>query len=209
MKHKKAYALCMIMTIISFLGFLVENIWLALTRGYINNRNMLLPFLFGYGLSIIVMHFMFGMPQAPCLFAKSLNTGHKIPNILIFFGLVFVCVSVGEFVLGTLVEELFGIIWWDYTRIPLHISRYTSIPTSTGFAFLITLFMGCFFAPLCRLFMRMDDRVLRILACVFMSLMIADFVHSAARMMITHKLMLIWRIDLAGIFLRAPLSMLS
>lgn len=30
--------------LVSFLGFVVEDGWLALTKGYIDNRNMHLPF---------------------------------------------------------------------------------------------------------------------------------------------------------------------
>ena len=41
-------ALCMNIAFISFLGFCVENLWLAITKGYMDNRNMLFPFLFGY-----------------------------------------------------------------------------------------------------------------------------------------------------------------
>ena len=34
------YQLGIMAAVVSFLGFVVENIWLAMTKGYINNRNM-------------------------------------------------------------------------------------------------------------------------------------------------------------------------
>lgn len=46
--------------LISFLGFIVENVWLAATKGYINNRNMNAPFLLGYGLLVISLFFCGG-----------------------------------------------------------------------------------------------------------------------------------------------------
>ena len=47
------YAIGIMTAIVSFLGFVVENIWLAISKGYINNRNMNTPFLLGYGLLIM------------------------------------------------------------------------------------------------------------------------------------------------------------
>lgn len=52
MKYTAA-AYLLTVTIISFLGYCVENIWLAVTQQYINNRNMYLPFLLGYGLTVV------------------------------------------------------------------------------------------------------------------------------------------------------------
>lgn len=42
--------------LVSFLGFVVEDGWLALTKGYIDNRNMHLPFLFGYGIAMVGLY---------------------------------------------------------------------------------------------------------------------------------------------------------
>ncbi len=193
MKRKRACILCMMMSIISFIGFCVENIWMLLSRGYMNNRNMLFPFLFGYGLAVIVMHLMFGTPQEPRLFGLHLTTEHPLINMLIFYGLVAVCISLGELLLGYFVELTTGILWWDYTRIPLHITRYTSIPTSLGFGLLVTLFMRFVFYPFGRLIGRMNDRLLAVLACILMAIMVADFIHSGIYMYRTGQTMLVWR----------------
>ena len=42
-----AYAV--MLTLVSFLGFLIENTWIVLTEGFVDNRNMNAPFLIGYG----------------------------------------------------------------------------------------------------------------------------------------------------------------
>ncbi len=196
MKKKERSALCLLVTVISFLGFWVENIWLSISRGCMNNRNMLLPFLFGYGLSVLVMYRMFGTPRAPRLFGLDLDTRRTVPNLLIYYGMVFVCISLGEILLGTLVEWSTGIVWWDYTRIPLHITKYTSVPTSAGFALLITVFMRFIIKPTAALFMRMNETVLSILAWVFMGLMVADFLHSGLYMFLHGELMRTWRVDI-------------
>lgn len=38
--------------------------------------------------------------------------------------------------------------YWDYSKIPLHFTKYTSVPTSLGFASVITLFMNFAYEPL-------------------------------------------------------------
>lgn len=72
------YQLGIMAAVVSFLGFVVENIWLAMTKGYINNRNMNAPFLLGYGLLILFMYAVFGTPAALRMFAKERCVGNGI-----------------------------------------------------------------------------------------------------------------------------------
>ncbi len=195
MKTAEVFALCLIITIVSFLGFVVENVWLAATKGFMDNRNMCLPFLLGYGLAMVAIYLMFGTPAAPRLFKKKLQIESAFLRALVYLLIVMACVSLGEVVLGTTVEKTCGIIWWDYSRLPLHITRYTSVPTSIGFALLITIFMRYFFEPLYKFFVEMDYKDLRVTACGFMTLMVVDFVHSAVRTYKERSLLQIWRID--------------
>ena len=39
--------------LVSLLGFLTENTWMLIRSGFIDNRNMNLPFLLGYGLAVV------------------------------------------------------------------------------------------------------------------------------------------------------------
>ena len=64
------FELNMMFIFVSFFGFVLENIWLAITKGYIDNRNMNLPFLFGYGLVIIGFYTLIGTPENFILFPK-------------------------------------------------------------------------------------------------------------------------------------------
>ena len=106
-----------------------------------------------------------------------------------------VCVSVGEILLGTLVEKTCHLYWWDYTRLPLHITRYTSIPTSIAFSLLITTFMRLFFQPLMDWFLQMDLDTLRVTSMTFMTLMTVDFLFNAVRIFKEKKLTPIWKIN--------------
>ena len=195
MKTAEIFALCMIITIVSFLGFAVENIWLAITKGFIDNRNMCLPFLIGYGLAIVAIYLMFGTPAELIFFGKKLPVKSAFVRTLIYFLAVMVCVSVGEILLGTLVEKTCHLYWWDYTRLPLHITRYTSIPTSIAFSLLITTFMRLFFQPLMDWFLQMDLDTLRVTSMTFMTLMTVDFLFNAVRIFKEKKLTPIWKIN--------------
>ncbi len=192
----KTAAMCMLMTVVSLIGYVVENTFVAVTGGYIDNRNMFLPFLLGYGISMVVIYMLFGTPSAPRLGKIDLSAKNKLLNIAIYFMLAFSIVSVGECILGSLVEEVTGIIWWDYTDIPLNITKYTSVPTSAAFASMITLFMGCIFMPLYNAFRKMDKKILYPMATVFMVLLVLDFIHSGFVMINTGDIMHIWRINL-------------
>ena len=57
------FELMLAAVVISFVGFAIENTWLLLTKGYMDNRNMTLPFLLGYGILMVDFYLMFGTPS--------------------------------------------------------------------------------------------------------------------------------------------------
>ncbi len=190
----------LIMTaIISFLGFTLENIWLAARKGYMDNRNMFAPFLLGYGFAVMGFYLLLGTPQNPRTYVNTING--EIENnvgirIAAYFTITFVCVSLGEIILGKLIEKTCHIYLWDYTSIPLHITRYTSVPTSIGFTVIITIFMDCFFERIMDAIMRLDPTVSNILGASLMTVMLADFLFNAVRTMKTQSMMTSWRFDI-------------
>ena len=188
-------ALFIIMALASFLGFWVENIWLSFTKGYMDNRNMHLPFLLGYGLTVFAIYFLFGTPEAPKFLGFDLVLENKKFTEVVYFIIVFVCISVGEWMLGTIVEKKCGIIWWDYTKLPLHITKYTSIPTSIAFTFMVIIFMNVFFVPVYNSLMMYKSSVLLIIACILMLAMVIDFMYSAVWMMKKRELLNLWKIN--------------
>lgn len=200
MKSTEIFALFMIIAIVSFLGFIVENVWLAFTKGYMDNRNMNLPFLIGYGIAIILIYFLFGTPTAPVILGKKITIKSVTLKVLIYLALCALCVSIGEILLGTFVEKTCGIYWWDYSRLPLHITKYTSIPTSLAFGALITLFMAEFFTPLFNYFVHMNYRKLKHRAITIMALMTTDFVHNAKKLYRHKEMVPIWKIDTARFY---------
>lgn len=191
-------ALFMVIAVISFLGFVTENIWLSATKGFIDNRNMCLPFLLGYGLAIVAIHALFGTPQALLLAGKKINIRNRIIRKLLYFLLVFLCVCVGEIVLGKLIELTCHFYWWDYSRLPLHITRYTSIPTSTAFSLLIVILMDYIYEPLYAGFLSWEPTRLCLTASILMVLLLTDYIYNTYRMYMDKKMPERWRIDTTG-----------
>lgn len=168
---------------------------MALTKGYIDNRNMCLPFLLGYGLGMIAIYIMFGTPANVRIFGKKLIFRNSFAKKLFYFIVVMICVSVGEIALGTFVEKTCHVVWWDYSKLPMNITRYTTIPTSMAFSTLITIFMQYFFQPLMDGFLRMDYANLRCAATICMMLLFVDFAYNALHIYNAKELTPIWRIS--------------
>lgn len=195
MMIKQVLILIMIAAVASFIGFCVENIFISMKHGFMDNRNMILPLLFGYGLSMIAYYVLFGTPDAPLFFCREISFNTTWESMLYSFIVAFLGVSIGEILLGYATQYSCGIIWWDYTSIPLHITRYTSVPTSAGFAFLIMLFMKYCFPALYSTFSRMNPRALATVSLFFLVAMSLDMINSTIYMFKNHNLQTIWRID--------------
>lgn len=138
----------MMITIMSFLGYCIEDTWMLLRYSYIDNRNMYLPFLLGYGLLMDGLYYIVGTPDN--IFGGSSHPlKYEYPlNCIVYFLICMAVVSVGEIILGTFVEKTGGFEYWNYSTIPLHITKYTSVPTSAGFALIMTVFMRYMYVPL-------------------------------------------------------------
>lgn len=188
------YQLGIMAAIISFLGFLLENVWLAFTKGYIDNRNMTMPFLFGYGMAVISIYAVLGTPQNMVLAGKLPVKEH---SELIYFIAVFFAVSIGEIVLGYAVEKLCGFEYWNYSRLPLHVTKYTSVFTSLGFAAIISLFMRYAFCPIMDIIGRINPAVGKAAAFLLTAVMFTDFVVSFYRMHKNRSLNERWRISIS------------
>lgn len=196
---KNTLSMCLMVTLISFLGFVTENIWLAITKGFMNNRNMCFPFLFGYGLAVMILYKLFNIPSAPTFLGKPLMFHNPMTNIIYYIFAVALCISIGESLLGTFVEKTCHIQWWNYSALPLHIGKYTCIFTSLGFASLITLFMYFCFCPLYHFFMNQSYNILLFASAFFMLIMVGDFMYSALLMFKNKSLTERWFIDMAAL----------
>lgn len=195
LKHSRC-KIGILMIIVSFMGFAVENIWLAVTKGYMNNRNMNLPFLLGYGLAMVAIYILFGIPSEMKFFQRFPVKASRLMKYFLYFLCVMICISIGEIILGMVTEKFCHIEYWNYSLIPLHITKYTSVPTSMGFAVMVTLFMEKAFPFLLDKLGNTDTKAVCILVCIALLVMAADFVICYGHMIKTHNFYVKWRIKL-------------
>ena len=188
-KRSNTYSLLIMVAIISFLGYNLENIWLAVTKGFIDNRNMSFPFLLGYGLFVVGLYLVAGTPKSPGLILTEKRNHRRA----LYFFVSMIIISVGEIILGFTVEKFFGFEYWNYTALPLHITKYTSIPTSIGFSFLLTLFMDKFFEPLLTQIDRIPRGKAKIIGIILAVIMVVDFIASFVNMYITRSANIKWK----------------
>ncbi len=188
-KRFNTYTLLIMVAVISFLGYNLENMWLAVTKGFIDNRNMSFPFLLGYGLFVVGLYLIAGTPKSPGLVLSEQYSNKRS----MYFFMSMLIISVGEIILGFTVEKIFGFEYWNYTDLPLHITKYTSIPTSIGFSFLLTLFMDKFFEPLMTRIDNIPRGAARIIGIVLAIIMLVDFIASFANMYITRSVNIKWK----------------
>ena len=190
---KDLFAFFMLIAIISFLGFTVENLWTAATKGYMDNKNMTLPFLLGYGLAVAAIYLLFGLPSKMHLAGIELSFGSGLESTLCYFTVIMLCICAGEIILGFAVEKICGIEWWNYSELPLHITKYTSIPTSAGFSLIIVHFMDNIFVPLFEFFKTWNTAMLGTVAVPLMLLITLDFFRSGYLMYKNRALLQTWR----------------
>ena len=196
MMKTKTYSLILIIVVVSFLGFCVENIFIGLRHGFIDNRNMILPFLLGYGLSILAYYMLFGTPDKPLFFGKEICFSSSIKSTFYCFAVAFIGVSIGEIILGYATEWCCDIVWWNYIQIPMHITKYTSVPTSLAFATLITVFMKYCFNPLLNFFSKINPLALSLLSTAMLLFLILDAINSGIYMFKHHDILHLWYLTL-------------
>ena len=199
MGNTRTHSLILVIVVVSFMGFCVENVFIGLSHGFIDNRNMILPFLLGYGLSIFAFYSLFGTPVEPLYFKEKIHFKTQWGSTLYCFLIAFLGVSIGEILVGYATEWLCGIIWWNYTAIPLHLTRYTSVPTSLGFALLITIFMKYCFTPLMNAFSKIHSKVLSSVAVALIIILSIDTLNSAIYMFRMNNTLHLWRIEVKEI----------
>ena len=125
---KNRYSWMLMLALVSLIGFLAENVWSYLATGFIGNRGFILPFLFVYGLGILIIYLILGTP-----------TTKRLPlYILCVYGII-TALQIGY---GYAVEAIFGFRPWDMSEMYLSVTPYASMVTSLGFAGLISLFMN-------------------------------------------------------------------
>ncbi len=190
---KQIYAWIMVIAVFSFAGFWIEDIWMAFIQKHMDNRNMCLPFLLGYGLAVVFVYTLFGTPRDMRILMCKVEIKNPWLCRLIYFMLMVVSVSLGELALGITVEKITGNIWWDYRNMPLHFTPYVSLYTSLGLGAALTAGMDWVLLPLNRYFQNWNSKLLKICAITLGVLLLADYFFSMGYMLVNQKGIFLWR----------------
>ena len=187
---------CWLICGVSHLGFLVENIWNIATSGQIDNRNMNLPFILGYGLAILGIYLFFGTPKDDKGLLKFINTDNVILEYVLYSAVVTLFICINEIMIGEVVEHLSQIHYWDFSDVPLHITPYTSLLTASGYSIIITLFMSlCFDKIMCWL-THFDDKGYKITGVILIIFLILNFIVSFETMITENDYNWLWSIQI-------------
>ena len=196
------YALILSACIVAFAGFVIENVFRLFCIGVIDDRHRLFPFIAEYGIAYFAIFLLFGTPKNMRIFTKKITitaTNKKTAAFLqtaLYFLIVFLCIGLGEITVGLTVEKTMGIKGWNFSNIPLHITRYTSIPTDFAYTSAFTVFMHLFFDNMIDALSEISPKVLKILAIVLTTAILLDSLIMLCYGMMYNKYPSYWRIVL-------------
>lgn len=100
--------------------------------------------------------------------------------------------------LGTFVEKYCQIEWWNYSSLPLHIDKYTSLFTSITFGLMITIFMNSIFPIIGELAIELCVKGSTKVIWLICLLLVVDSFYEIQYMVKNKKIHKVWKINLRG-----------
>ena len=94
---------------------------------------------------------------------------------VIYFFVICAFIMLGEIAVGTIYEKFAGVILWDYTDIPTHITRYTSLITTVLIGGGVYAIMAFGFRPMMNLVSKMGTRAAAVVDCTPGAAIVLDF----------------------------------
>jgi len=137
-----------------------------------------------------------GTPAEPRFFYITVSQYDRRNALLYYVLMAAVMVSIGEIILGNIVERICHMEWWNYSSLPFHIGKYTSVFTSVGFGLLITVFMDRYFTRMIKWAVFLENPVVRASVYLAFLLYCLDYVNAMRYMIINKKLHNIWKRDI-------------
>ena len=151
--------------IYSFIGFIFERFIINTKSGILYGP--ITP-IYGVGAVIVIL-------VSKYIF-KNLNLS-KFLEILISAFLLTIILTLLEFLTGILIEKVFHVVFWDYTKLPLNFGHYIALPVSFGW-FVASFLLLYFIKPL------IDKVVVKIpnyLTIVLLILLLFDVFYTAIK----------------------------
>jgi uncharacterized membrane protein len=144
-----------------FLGWCFESAYVSLkSRKLVNRGFMRGPFLPLYGSGALLMYVVSYPFQ---------------DDIVLTYIAGFIGATVLEYVTGALMEHLFKVRYWDYSKQPLNIHGYICLGSSVAWGFLTIFMTRVIHKPIERFVMSIPHQVLSYVTLVITIYMVADF----------------------------------
>lgn len=155
-----------------FIGWIYEVIWeFKVGNGFVNRGFLYGPYLPIYGFGMLTLYF---------ILRKFLRTKLKIGKVNIMpifvFIAILVVVSLIEYVASFGMEVLFQKRWWDYSYDFLNINGRISLRNSTLLTIGAFVLLYGVWPLLEKVFGKINEKVLKILASIIVAVMVIDFV---------------------------------
>lgn len=163
------------------IGYWVENLFRLFSKGILDSRNQVLPFLFCYSIAMWALYFALGTPKKARIFNHKIISDNSIKSqrlsVLCYFLISFFFIFFGEIVVGTMFEKISGIQLWNYSGIPLHMTQYTSVPTTIALSTGVIVLMEYFFTPLMNAIHKLKKKTVLKIDYILGGLIIIDWLY--------------------------------
>ncbi len=163
------------------IGYWVENLFRLFSKGILDSRNQVLPFLFCYSIAMWALYFALGTPKKARIFNHKIISDDSIKSqrlsVLCYFLISFFFIFFGEIVVGTMFEKISGIQLWNYSGIPLHMTQYTSVPTTIALSTGVIVLMEYFFTPLMNAIHKLKKKTVLKIDYILGGLIIIDWLY--------------------------------
>lgn len=186
--------ICVLAIVFSALGWIVENTFRVIANGKIDNRFHILPFIPVYGFIAFAVYIL-GSPDDEKFFGYKLTKNKVLSNIIYILTLAFF-VTFGELIVGNTIEYLCGAKLWNYNNIPLHWTRYTSLPTTLGFSVGGYLILKVFYYPILNYLKENFTSKQLFGAPVFYAILLSDMIYMLVITGIKGKGQVYWQVNL-------------
>ncbi len=185
--------------IMAFVGWVAENTVKLISSGTIDCRFQLLPFIWVYALIPFAFQIVLGNPDNLTVFGKQVFKRHtvytKLISNLTTVAVILAAVFVGELLVGGLWEIAFGVKLWDYSQLPLQVTRYAGVIPTLGYgggAYLIFKFV---YTPLIDFFRKKVSHKVALIICCTLGVLIAlDTVFMCVHIAVTHRAPMYWSV---------------
>ena len=193
---------------IAFIGWLLENGFRLFRNGVVDSRFHILPFISPYMSLPFIFHIIIGDANHIRIFKcfrKNTRKNVILSNIVTYLTLSFGVFAL-EFIIGNMWDVLFGVTLWNYTKLPLNFTKFTSPITTFGFGLFAYVILKFVMPPAMKLIRsKIKYGTAKWLSLILGSLIILDTVRMGAFIIFTGEAPHLWRWDTnTGVFTWLP-----